>query len=70
MILKNTCSNIKITTLTTANYKIQRPNNKYKKKIKPAINTKIILVLESKMLVSIIEEALTEFNIVDERLRL
>lgn len=34
MILKNTCSNIKITTLTTANYKIQRPNNKYEKKNK------------------------------------
>lgn len=34
------------------------------------INAKIILVLESKMLVSIIEKTLSELEVVDERLRL
>lgn len=32
MIFKNTCFNIKINTLITANYKIQLPNNKCEKK--------------------------------------
>lgn len=68
-MFKNTCSNIKITTRSIASYKIQWANNKYGKKME-VINAKIILVLESKMLVSIIEKTLSELEVVDERLRL
>lgn len=40
-----------------------------KKKKKGLVNTKIVLALESKMLVSVIEKTLSGFEVVDGRLR-